>query len=166
MLMAILNQASFGVASDSMHETVNGGRQNVRDMPTLVQNTDRERSEYHTLRKDANGDISVGFHCRWFVSMLFPTTASMDGMITLSDDSYVEFDMDRKFPAAHFDALSRADWTKIDLDDAKKAEKSTPNVHADHIAAAKLVPDAYKYAGPVSLSSHFHLEKGNRKVVW
>lgn len=159
ILMSLLNQASFGIALDATLESVAGNRQNMAGLPQLIHNPGKVRSEYHTLRKDANGDISVGFHSRWFVSMLYSRIASVDRMANLSADSFAEFDMEIKFPAAHFDALSRADWTKLDLDDARKAEHGSPSAQADHVAAAKLVPDAYKFAGPVSLSGHFHLEK-------
>ena len=156
ILMAVLNQASSGIAMDAFLETIAGDRKSAGSkILGLSANLDIPRSEFHTLSRDANGDITVKLHMRRHVNVALEGTTTI---IPLAPESYEETDMEIRFPAGHLDDLSKRDWETLDIDAAMAAD-SNQAAHPDSLVAAGLVDPDFRFAGTVSVSAHYHLVK-------
>ena len=155
VLMAFMNQATNLLSMESVFETLAGGRSMLETLPLTGSSPDG-RIDDTAFSKDADGNISMHFQSRLFLSHV--SNAAKTAMIPLSGESYMDYGMDLTLPAANLDALSRADWTRLDMAEAKWAE-SNMNPDADSIAAAKLVAPEFRFAGTAEVAARFHLVK-------
>ena len=160
LLMAVLNQSAPATTLSAFEQGLMSCQKTKKQLPILGTNMGKPREESFALSKDASGDITVKYHIRRYVNGLpDPTVQDLEDqrLIMLDDESYEEFEMEIKFPAANLDALSRVDWTTYDHAPVNAAEGS--GLSTDSEGALKLVPDGFKFLGTATTATHLHLEK-------
>lgn len=157
ILMGVLDQAAVIDAPTTIARTISEASGAAAPIPHLQEDLDR-RIQGATLSKAANGDISVHINFQAFCTLALDWAHAGGGavnhVIQLDPESYYALDMEIKFPAAHLDALSRADWTQLDLTEANKFRK-----REDLAGALATLPDELRFAGTTEVSAHYHLVK-------
>ncbi|MBR6021355.1 MAG: hypothetical protein IK066_02935 [Kiritimatiellae bacterium] len=154
VVMALMNQATYGVASSAVAEVF--GEDKARwEAPVAMLPDSSGLTQGATLSKDANGDITV--HYQSSCPMAYLTDYRQTQMISLAPGSHAIYDMEVRLPAANLDALSRADWTQLDTAEAKKVERGQSQENS--IGAVGKIPEEFRFAGTAAVSAHYHLVK-------
>ncbi|MBR1587613.1 MAG: hypothetical protein IJ658_04725 [Kiritimatiellae bacterium] len=162
IVMATMNQSTGGVAMNAFKEaitwdqdlpaaallpTTSSARTDLRDASRI-----RQRIETYALSKDANGDITMKYRLRRYMSVAMNEETGHPQ--PLKPDSYEEYEMEIIFPSQNLDDLARIDWGKYNHEPIALAEKG----NAPTSEVVKLVDDAYKFTGTVAISSHIHMD--------
>ena len=155
ILMAVLNQSAPATTLSAFEQGLMSCQKTKTQLPILGTNMGKPREESFALSKDENGDITVKYHIRRYVNGL-PDPKDLQ-LVMLDDESYEEFEMEIKFPAANLDALSHVDWTTYDHAPVHTAEGEGVSTNSE--GALKLVPDEFKFLGTATTATHLHLEK-------
>lgn len=157
ILMGVLDQAAVIDAPTTVAKTITEASGAAAPIPHLQGDLGRS-IQGASLSKAANGDISVHINYQAFCTLAVDwahTGRDIDNhLIHLDPESYYAIDLEIKFPAAHLDALSRADWTQLDLTEANKFRG-----RGDLAGALAALPDELRFAGTTEVSAHYHLVK-------
>ena len=154
VLMSFTNQNANGIAEESVFEALAGGRNEAYQLPVTYFDDNKSRIESHEFSKDANGDITVRLRFRQ------PLASMGVGNYVpapLSGESYREFEMEAKLPAANLDALAHADWAGLDMAEAKAIDSRIDK--PDCIDAVRHVSPECRFTGTATVSAHLHLVK-------
>lgn len=162
IVMATMNQSTGGVAMDAFKEAITWNQELPAEAllpPTSSALTGikdksriRHRIETYGLSKDANGDITMKYRMRRYISVAL--NQETGHMQPLKPDSYEEYEMEIKFPSQNLDHLARIDWGKCPYEPIAKAEAA----HAPTSEVIKLVADDYKFTGTTTISFHANMD--------
>ena len=151
ILMASMNQSVPGGSTIAYSETLDpkGGQPMVLGMGTT-----RPNSHRYELSKDGQGNITI--KGTMIKNMVGISLMNQPGMKTLGEGSFERADTTIRFPAADFERLAGADWTKYDHQPVDGADRKRDDAFR-HETAASLVPMEFRFTGTVEADLQYYM---------
>ena len=159
ILMSILHQGTIACIQTGVNNGFDSTGKEAKLGASGLSSFGGHQDTSFTVTKDANGDFTITGNVTCTGRLLLQIVNGGDAQSKVTDltGAIAKYSGTIKLPAADLDKLSKADWSKLDMDPINQVDGNREIDDRFH-KAADMIPDEYKFTGSVDVSFNLHVD--------